>query len=270
MHDAATVHNLAPLRARLSAIRSRLDGRLSIVVQRVEDDEPAIDLGGATVYSSASVIKLPVLWTFFEQVDRGQLDPAQPWTLADTDRVDGTGILSYLQTGATMTLLDLATLMTIVSDNAATNVLIERLGVAAIQEAIDCLGLSATRLGRKMFDFEARARGLDNLICARDIARLLRHFATGDGLSACSAERARAILRGQQFNAGLPARLPEEAVVYHKTGNLPGLLHDAGWIERDRGSAIVVALSDGLTNDGDGAAALAAVGEAVWEWLDAG
>jgi beta-lactamase class A len=57
--------------------------------------------------------------------------------------------------------------------------------------------------------------------------------------------------------------------VAHKTGNLPGLLHDAGWIEHERGAAVVVAFSDQLANDGDGAAALAAIGEAVWQWLSA-
>jgi beta-lactamase class A len=258
---------IAALRMRLGAISARLEGRLSVVVQRVADDAPLVDLDGTTVYSSASVIKLPILWTFFEQADRGLLDPSAPWSLTEADRVDGTGVLRFLQAGATVTLLDLATLMTVVSDNSATNVLIDRLGIATIQEAIDRAGMTSTRLGRKMFDFEARERGLENLITARDVARLLRCFATGSGLSARSAEQARAILRGQQFNSGLPARLPEGAAVFHKTGNLPGLLHDAGWIEHARGSAIVVALSDRLVNDGDGAVALAAVGETVWEWL---
>ena len=100
-------------------------------------------------------------------------------------------------------------------------------------------------------------------------AALLRRFAMGDGLSPQTAAHARTILLGQQFNAGLPARLPDETPVAHKTGNLPGLLHDAGWIEHPRGRVIVVAFTDRLANDGDGAVALAAIGEAVWDWLGA-
>ena len=255
------------LRRQLATIRDGLDGRLAIVVQAADAPDPFIDLDGGSVYSSASIIKLPILWTFFELVDHGIVDPLTWWSLADGDRVDGTGVLRYLQADAHLTLLDLATLMTVVSDNTATNALIDRLGVATIQAAIDRLGLTDTRLGRRMFDFEARARGLENLTTARDMARLLGRFYRGEGLSAASHQRACAILRGQQFNAGLPARLPEGATVAHKTGNLPGLLHDAGWIEHERGAAIVVALSDRLANDGDGAAALAVVGEAVWQWL---
>ncbi|MGE3272467.1 MAG: serine hydrolase [Chloroflexota bacterium] len=267
--SASETYRTQLLCQQITAAQVQLDGRLAVVVQDVAAAEPLIDLDGGASFSSASVIKLPILWSFFEQVDAGALDPLARWQLVDTDRVDGTGVLRYLQAGASLTLLDLATLMTVVSDNTATNALIDRLGVGTIQTAIDRLGLADTRLGRKMFDFEARARGLENLTTPRDMARLLRRFYHGDGLSEASHERACAILRGQQFNACLPARLPEEAIVAHKTGNLPGLLHDAGWIEHEHGAAIVVVFSDRLANDGDGAAAQAAIGEAVWHWLAA-
>jgi beta-lactamase class A len=253
----------------LSDIRAGLPGRLAVVVQPVDRPEPLIDLDGGTVFPSASIIKLPILWAFLERADSGALDPGETWSLTDADRVDGSGVLRFLQPDARLTLLDLAMLMIVVSDNTATNALVDRLGVATIQASIDRLGLTVTRLGRKMYDFEARARGLENLASPRDIARLLHRFYQGDGLSSASHQRAVAILKGQQFNAGLPARLPEGAVVAHKTGNLPGLLHDAGWIEHERGAAIVVAFTDQLANDGDGAGALAAIGEAVWEWLAA-
>src|SRR5690606_14639683 len=117
-----------------------------------------------------------ILWAFLEQADAGALDPAEWWTLGDHHRVDGTGVLRHLQAGARLTLLDLATLMIVVSDNTATNALIDRLGMASIQVTISRLGLAGTRLGRKMYDFEARARGFENVTCARDIAALLRRF----------------------------------------------------------------------------------------------
>lgn len=259
---------LRTLREQLGAIADGLTGRLAVVVQRPEGALPLIDVRGDEAYSSASIIKLPILWAFLEQLDAGTLDPAEGWVLQDHHRVDGTGVLRHLRAGARLTLLDLATLMIVVSDNTATNALIDHLGVTAIQASIGRLGLTGTHLGRRMYDFEARARGLENVTCAGDIAGLLRRIATADGLSRRVAEQARSILLGQQLNAGLPARLPDETPVAHKTGNLPGLLHDAGWIEHPRGRVIVVAFTDGLANDGDGAAALAAVGEAVWGWLE--
>ena len=115
---------------------------------RSREAEARVDLDGGAVYSSASIIKLPILWSFFEQADRGTLDPLTWWALRDGDRVDGTGILRFLQADNHLTLLDLATLMTVVSDNTATNALIDRLGVATIQEAIDRLGLDGYPVAR--------------------------------------------------------------------------------------------------------------------------
>ena len=79
------------LRRQLAAIRDGLDGRLSVVVQVPGEAEARVDLDGGAVYSSASIIKLPILWSFFEQADRGTLDPLTWWALGDGDRVDGTG-----------------------------------------------------------------------------------------------------------------------------------------------------------------------------------
>ncbi|MCC6179395.1 MAG: serine hydrolase [Chloroflexi bacterium] len=255
------------LEARVRQIDAGFDGRLGVVIHRLGDASPLVYLHGGRHFPSASVIKLSILWTFFEQAERGALNPAEPWTLSVHERAQGSGVLRLLDGGARLTLRDLATLMIVVSDNVATNVLIDRLGLTVISATLDRLGLADTRLQRRMFDFEARERGLDNVTTPTDTAALLLRFARGDGLSDASAACARDILLGQQLNAGLPARLPFGTAVAHKTGGLPGLFHDAGWIEHGGERVVVAAFTDGLANDGDGAAALAAIGEAVWRWL---
>lgn len=259
------------LGAIVRAVAEGLDGRLGVVVQVPGGNEPVVALNADDVFPSASVIKLPILWTFFRAVDRGELDPAERLMLAPEATVEGTGVLRFLDAGLRPTLLDLATLMIVVSDNTATNLLIDRLGIQRINADLAELGLATTALRRTMFDFAARARGLDNVTTPRDTARLLCRFALGDGLSPASTEQARRILLAQQLNAGLPARLPFGTPWAHKTGNLPGLLHDAGWLEHDDGRRVVVAaFTDGLRNDGDGALALARLGEAVFAWLRTG
>ena len=259
------------LGAIVRSVGAGLDGRLGVVVQVLGDDEPAVAFNADEVFPSASIIKLPILWTFFRAVDRGELDPAERWTLMRDMAVEGTGVLRFLDAGLHPTLLDLATLMVIVSDNTATNALIDRLGVERVNGDLAALGLASTALRRSMFDFDARARGLDNVATPRDIARLLCRFALGDGLAPASAARARRILLAQQLNAGLPARLPFGTPWAHKTGNLPGVLHDAGWLEGEDGRRVVVAaFTDRLQNDGDGALALARVGEAAFAWLRPG
>jgi beta-lactamase class A len=256
------------LGATVRALAEGLDGRLGVVVWAPGAEGPLVAVEADARFPSASLIKLPILWTVLRAVDGGELDPAERWTLAPEAHVGGTGVLRSLGAGLRPTLLDLATLMIVVSDNTATNALIDRLGIERVNEDLSALGLHGTVLGRRMFDFEARARGLDNWTTPRDTARLLLRFATGEGLSPESTARARTILLGQQLNECLPLRLPFGAAVAHKTGNLPGVHHDAGWLEAEGGRRVVVAaLSDGLKNDGDGAVAIARIGEAVASWL---
>ena len=265
---AVTEDSDGALRAIVRSIAEGLDGRLGVVVRVPGEDAPIVALDADASFPSASIIKLPILWTFFRAVDQGELDPAERWMLAPEAVVEGTGVLRFLDVGLRPTLLDLATLMVIVSDNTATNALIDRLTIERVNADLAALGLAHTALRRRMFDFEARARGLDNVTTPRDMARLLCRFALGNGLSVASAEQARQILLAQQLNAGLPARLPFGTPWAHKTGNLPGLLHDAGWLEGEDGRPVVVAaFTDRLRNDGDGALALAHVGEAVFAWL---
>lgn len=126
-------------------------GSVSIVISKAGSSE-RISIDDERPFIAASLIKLPILWEFFRQCDAGRLDPDEPYRLADADKVQGFGVLRQLASGATLRLIDLATLMIVVSDNTATNLLIDRLGLDAIDNTIRGLGLSGTSLKRKMFD----------------------------------------------------------------------------------------------------------------------
>lgn len=99
---------------------------------------------------SASLIKLPILAAFWERVEARRLDPAERVTISNEARVEGTGVLTMLSPGLEPTWSDLATLMITVSDNVATNLIIDRLGMDAIQAWIDSAGLATTRIERRM------------------------------------------------------------------------------------------------------------------------
>ena len=255
------------LEARVRDIADRLDGRLGLVVRSLGGTDLRLELNAAEPFPAASVIKLAILWTFFEEVDRGGLDPTEPWTLEPAATVGGTGVLRLLGEGLRLSLLDLATLMIVVSDNTATNAVIDRLGLERVQVATGRLGLTGTALQRRMLDFAARDRGLDNWTTPEDTARLLERFATGVGLMPRSAERARQILLGQQFNNKLAARLPPDAALAHKTGELPGLEHDVGWLEVGGATVVIAAFTRDLRHNAEGTAALAEIGSHVATWL---
>ena len=203
-------------------------------------------------FRAASLIKIPILWTYLREVKNGSLNPAAPIALSVDMFVEGTGVLRNRSPGSTTTLEEAASLMISESDNIATNLIIDRLGFQAINTTIDNLGLSSTRLARKMWDFDAAARGHENVTCARDMSRLLERVARERSRRGSLETAVFQHLSAQRLNTKLPHSLPANMVCAHKTGDLPGLEHDAGILTDHKRDVVVVALSDELSDNADG------------------
>ncbi|MGH2510511.1 MAG: serine hydrolase, partial [Ktedonobacteraceae bacterium] len=140
-------------------------------------------------------------------------------------RVPSDGVLANLSPDLRPTIHDLAHLMITISDNTASNVLLDLLGMDAINASMRELGLQATRLERRFIDFEARRAGRDNWTTAADMALLLAHI---HQQRVPERERLLQILLRQNDYHVLPAYWNEELLFAHKTGGLPGIMHDAG------------------------------------------
>jgi beta-lactamase class A len=184
-------------------------------------------------FLAASVIKLPILLHYGLLVQSGRLDPGRRLTLLAKDKVSGAGVLQDLAPGCRLTVNDLATLMIILSDNTATNMLIDLLGTDPVNETLDMLALHDTRLRRKMFDWEAQKQGIENVTTARDTADLLLSLWQGRHLLPDMRERLLAILRRQQNRSKLPAQTADPKRWAHKTGELEDADHDAGFLLLD-------------------------------------
>ena len=130
----------------LEAISDRFSGRLAISARELTTGEQ-VSVNGAEVVPTASVIKLPILLEFLRQVDDGHLSLATRICPTPEETVGGSGILAQLQPGLSLTLLDVATLMIVLSDNTATNVALRLIGgVEPVNRMIAELGLRATHL----------------------------------------------------------------------------------------------------------------------------
>src|SRR5204863_9770736 len=123
-------------------------------------------------------IKIPILMTVHADAAEGRLSLDE--RLAVGEHLPGTGVLGMVPGVTDLTIRDHATLMTIVSDNTATNRLMERVGVDRIAEPMREWGCLRTKLQRKMFDFEAANRGLDNVAAPREMAGLLLRLVRGE------------------------------------------------------------------------------------------
>jgi beta-lactamase class A len=195
---------------------------------------------------SASLIKLPILAAFWEAVEAGRLDPAGRVSVPAEAHVEGTGVLKALAPGLQPTWSDLATLMITVSDNVATNLVIDRLGMDEIQAWIDKAGLAETRIERRMMDRAAMSAGRGNCTSAADMEALLSAIVAGTCVSTEASRQIRRALEAQQIQDRLARRLSEGVRAANKTGNFADVMHDAGVVTWPGGTLVVAVLTQGV------------------------
>ncbi|MGN0995979.1 MAG: serine hydrolase [Candidatus Ventricola sp.] len=185
--------------------------------------------GADTPVIAASVIKLAVMIEAFRAGASGELRLCERHALADEERMPSCGTLKAMHEGIEMTLLDLVKLMIIVSDNTATNILIDRLGMDSINRTLRALGCTQTVLRRRLFDADAARRGLQNTITAAEIGHLLEGLHAGTIVSLEASRQMLDILLDQRLNGKLPFFLHGAGIrVAHKTGEDDGITHDVG------------------------------------------
>lgn len=211
---------------------SALPGRIAFYYKNLTTDESIVFHEGEPMMA-ASVIKLFILAEAYRQMASGRLDKDRLVTVQKERCVPSCGALTYMHDGLQVTVEDLYTLMIILSDNSATNYLIEILGEEAVNEGIRALGFTTTTLNRRMYDEEKSARGIQNYITAAEVGELLTRMAQGTLISPeASADMVR-ILKDQRLNGKIPFyihAIPGHAAIAHKTGEDTGITHDAGII----------------------------------------
>ena len=255
----------ASLEDNIRKIIDLCDGRVSVVI-----DLPlqSIIINGDRPYSAASLIKIPILLEGFRQSEKGQISLSDKVMVPKKGRVGGAGVLASLSENLSLTIEDLLTLMIIVSDNTASNLLIDRLGSNSIQELCHSLNLKETRLLRKMMDFKAMEGGLNNFTSALDIITCLKVMDHSPEFSQTSREKMLNILQQQQFDHKLPAKMDKDAVfVGNKTGELPGVEHDCAILKYGDKTGYIAVLIDELEENESGKYIIAQIGKLVFDFL---
>ena len=240
-----------------------IDGRHEVLI---DPDKP---------FHAASTMKVPVMIELFRQAKAGSLSlddsvpirnefhsivDGSPYALSEGDDSDKE---VYAAAGRTLTLRQLCEAMITVSSNFAANLLIERLGVENIRKTVSRLGADGMHVLRGVEDDKAFAKGLNNTTTARGLGVLLEKIAKGEAVSARADAEMAAILKRQHFNNAIPAGLPNDVVVAHKTGNITKIHHDGAIVYGSRPYVLVV-LVRGLQDEGRSAALIASISREVW------
>jgi beta-lactamase class A len=197
-------------------------------------------------YKAASTIKIAILIALFRAIDAGAHTLADRRILQATDKVAGSGVLKALNDGLPLTLHDLAHLMIAISDNSASNMLIDAVGLGAVNAALSDLGATGTVLGRRFYGRAALPGEPENLTTARDLTRLLAAIIGNRAASPTSCAAMLNYLRGQTHLDRLARHLPESLSYAGKTGSLTGTALDAGIIFAPARPLIIAAIAADL------------------------
>lgn len=254
----------AQFAVRLEDIARRVDGVVGYCV---------VDLTSGTrftrleteVFPTASTIKLAILYELFAQAQEGRLALDKPLTLDRAAAVGGSGILFEMGT-PTLSLRDYAVLMVVLSDNTATNVLIDAVGMANVNRRMQGLGLTETRLRRKMIDLAAARRGDENVSTPGEIARLLEAYHKGTGLEPPTVAAALAILKKGK-DSWLVRAVPSSVPVASKPGDLEGVRVDAGIVYVPKRPFIITVMTSWLQRDEDGERAIDDLSRAAYQYF---
>ena len=222
---------------------------------------------GSRPMRSASLIKLFIMVALFEAVRGGSIDLSIQVAFKESDRVGGAGTLQHLSAGTAFSALEMIDLMITESDNIATNLLIDVIGMDEVNVSAGRLGFADTHLRRKMMDFDAAARGFENLTSVVDAARLLSRLHRQECVGKEADETMCGILERQTDRCKIPLLLPSGTVCKNKTGELPGVENDAAIICSPVGAYIIAVMTDGLPNPEEARQTVATISLYLYDWF---
>ena len=232
---------------KIEKIISQVEGNVCINFYDLNKNN-SFSVNGDKKVLSASMIKLLILAELMKKIFENKFSLSDTVMMANFMKIGGDGVLKELNTGHHFTLKELATLMIIVSDNQATNILIDFLGMENINQLGKELDLKETFLGRKMMDAEARKKGYDNYTCADDISLLLKLIYQEKLINKEASQLMLDILLRQQQGERLQRYLPSDIKIAHKCGDLDNLENDGGIIWIGDKAYILVVLTNGMPN----------------------
>ena len=244
-----------------------LDGVLGVYVLDLTNGN-TLASNADEVFPTASTIKIAILAELFHQAQQGKLNLNDIYTLKSSDLVGGSGISSAFTPGVTkLTLRDLAALMISVSDNSMTNVIIDRVGLENVNALLDSLGLSHTRLRRKMMDIKAAAEGRENTSTPHEMSQLLEALYKGKVLNKQFTDNFFDLLSIHK-ESYIPRLLPEDLRVANKPGELEGVRNDCGIVFTGKRPYIFCVMSAYVRHEREAGNAIEKISFAAWQTFD--
>ena len=284
----------------IAAEIQQVEGSMGVAVELLERGESFAHRADEW-FPMASVFKVPLLIALFHQRDAGKIDLNHTVKIPAAMMSPGGGLLRHLSPELPLTIRDLATLMIILSDNTATDVLLEMVGADQVQRTMHAYGFSKIAVRMSCKDLIYRAAGLgdspltlentttandrlrhyqldlqspvyqwnaqNNVVTPHEMNNILKALQQETILTPPSCQDVLAILEKQLLNARLPLLLPRQATLAHKTGSLPHIRADTGLLTTPKGSAVLSTFGKELVHEEQAVLCMARLGRIVYDQL---
>src|SRR5580693_2827945 len=261
------------LRLSIAGVEQQLDGVLGVAILDLNSGEQLL-VRPDEVFPQASSIKIAVLAELYHQAQQSAHGVSGKATLKDryvlraADIVADSSILGGLTPGvSSLTNRDLATIMVAVSDNSATNVLIDRLGMDNVVRLTESLGLAHTQLRRKMMDLEAAAQGRENISTPREMMTLLEQLYRGKVIGPPLLDDFFAVLATAK-ESFIPRDLPPDLKIANKPGELEGVRNDSGIVFLKNRPYVICVMSTYLASERAGEETITRISRLAYDLYD--
>jgi beta-lactamase class A len=255
------------LEASIDDVDHALDGVMGVAIQDLTSGQKLVRRGD-DVFPQASSIKTALLAELYRQAQTGKLGLTDIYTVQASDLVPDSDIMGGLTPGVTrVTLRDLATMMVAVSDNSATNVLIDKVGMDNVNALMDSLGLAHTRLRRKMMDLKAAGQGRENVSTPGEMMNLLKQLYGGKVLNKEFTDDFFKLLSTHK-NSFLPRDLPDGLKIANKPGELEGVRNDSGVVFVENRPYVICVMTTYLHRERDGEDAISKISLEAYRMFD--
>lgn len=230
------------------------------------DLESGIEFGinGRNKFPAASVAKVPVMATAFHLAESGLLNFNKKIVFREKDKLPGSGVLRWMRANRQYSLSNLVRLMIVLSDNTATRLVIDQIGLMEINNYMEKVGLKNTIIVDNTMLREA-PEGPINLTTPEDMARLWTMIKKSHGFNSTSSQQMLAYMRKQRYRWGIWKGVPKGIEVANKTGNLDGILNDAGLVYAPSGNYVLSIFTQGFSKKRNARKLINKISEIVYQ-----
>ncbi|MFD1037007.1 serine hydrolase [Virgibacillus byunsanensis] len=260
--------NLTNLKSNILQLLDKRSAYFSIFIHTEEGD---IAINANEPRKAASLIKIPILIESFHQIENHRLQPNTLVYIEDDMKVSGAGVIYYLTQSNIYSYQNLLELMITFSDNTAANIMLDKIGMNSINKRAKSLACTHTKMERFFMDQQSQKNGYENYTTAHDMVRFLSIITKSNSvINENSRNEILKILSNQQFNHKLPGYWKNDSKIqiYHKTGELPGVEHDAAIMTYKDRTIIAAILSEDSLNNSDNRNYIAEIGKQLANYIE--